>query len=157
MFSNPANLSDALSQAQRLAPLVMGAAMCFALLLNVAAAWQFRKSRVDRYWRFRRIAGHRGARLATVAALCLLLAGGTCAADAVAGMFATAWQSTPTSGPGVVIVVVPNTTSTRVVEWLTCTAPPIVTDPQAATATATPSPTSTESPPSATPACQTRS
>ncbi|MHB8626722.1 MAG: hypothetical protein ACYDBJ_23470 [Aggregatilineales bacterium] len=156
MFSNPANLSDALSQAQRIAPLVMGAAMCFALLLIVAAAWQFRLSRVDRYWRFRRAAGQRGARLATIGALCLLLAGGTCAADAVAGMFVTAWHSTPTSTPSVVIVVVPNATPTRAAHSITCTATPTVTRTGEPTSTVTPTVTGIGSIASPPPACQTQ-
>ncbi len=153
MFSNPANLSDALSQAQRIAPLLMGVVMCLALLLIVAAAWQFRLSRVDRYWRFRRAAGQRGAHLTSIAALCLLLAGGTCAVDAVAGMFVTAWHSTPTSTPGIVIVVVPNATSTRNAQPIVCTATPTIAHTDEPTPTVTPTPIGVGSTASPTPAC----
>jgi hypothetical protein len=156
MFSNPATLSDTLTQAQRIAPMVIGIALCLALLLIVAAAWQFRLSRVDRYWRFRRTAGQRGARLATIAALCLVLAGITCAANGAAGIFLAAWHSTPTSTPGVVIIVVPNATSTGNAHSVICTATPTGTYTGAPPSTVTPTATSLAPTVTATPSCQTR-
>jgi len=156
MFSNSANLNAALTQAQRIAPLIMGAAAIVALLLGVAAAWQFRLSRVDRYWRFRRAAGDRGARLATFAALCIFLAGGVCAADTLIGVFSSSWHSPVTPGPGVVIVVVPNATPGLVTQLAPCTVTPTVTITTALTPTITPSPIASGLIPSATPACQSR-
>lgn len=156
MFSNSANLNAALTQAQRIAPLVIAVALGASLLLSVAAVWQFRLSRVDRYWRFRRAAGERGARLATIAALCVLLAGGACAANVVTGMFVAAWHSTLTPGPGMVIVVVPNAATTHLAQLILCTATPIVTITAESTPTVTPSPVVTVLKPSVTPPCQSR-